>query len=274
MSSHETTIHSAAMVHPKARLDSGVWIGPGCVVGEKVSLGRNTRLESSVSIIGLTEVGADCRFAPFSSIGTEPQDVGYQGDETAVRIGDGNIFKEYVTVNRGTVKGGGTTRIGDRNYFMAYSHIAHDCLVGNEVVLTNNATLGGHVIVQDFAYLSGFVGVHQCCRIGRYAFIGGFTVVTQDVLPFTKVAGMRPIKIYGLNSIGLRRRGFSNERIHVLRDMIRILYYSDLNTTQAIDKILSSFPPGEDREELIGFIRASKRGIVKKTAEKWETESE
>jgi len=274
MSSHDITIHSTATVHPKARLDSGVWIGPGCVIGEKVSLGRNTRLESSVSIIGLTEVGVDCRFAPFSSIGTEPQDIGYQGDETGVRIGDGNIFKEFITVNRGTVKGGGVTRIGDRNYFMAYSHIAHDSQVGNEVILTNNATLGGHVVVQDFAYLSAFAGVHQFCRIGRYAFIGGFTVVTQDVPPFTKVAGMRPIKFYGLNSIGLRRRGFSNERIHALRDMIKILYYSDLNTTQALDKILSSFPPGEDREEIIGFIRASKRGIVKKTAEKWEIESE
>ena len=274
MSAHDITIHPTATVHPKARLDSGVWIGPGCVIGEKVSLGRNTRLESSVSIIGLTEVGADCRFAPFSSIGTEPQDIGYRGDETVVRIGDGNIFKEFITVNRGTVKGGGVTLIGDRNYFMAYSHIAHDCQVGNEVILTNNATLGGHVVVQDFVYVSGFAGVHQFCRIGRYAFIGGFTVVTQDVLPFTKVAGMRPIKIYGLNSIGLRRRGFSNERIHDLRDMIKILYYSDLNTTQALDKILSSFPPGEDREEIIGFIRASKRGIVKKTAEKWEIESE
>ena len=274
MSSHDITIHSTATVHPKARLDSGVWIGPNCVIGEKVSLGRNTRLESNVSIIGLTEVGADCRFAPFSSIGTGPQDTGYKDDETVVRIGDGNIFKEFITVHRGTVKGGGVTRIGDRNYFMAYSHIAHDSQVGNEVILTNNATLGGHVVVQDFAYLSAFAGVHQFCRIGRYAFIGGFTVVTQDVPPFTKVAGMRPIKFYGLNSIGLRRRGFSNERIHALRDMIKILYYSDLNTTQALDKILSSFPPGEDREEIIGFIRASKRGIVKKTAEKWEIESE
>ena len=274
MRSRDITIHSSATVHPKARLDSGVWIGPGCVIGEKVSLGRNTRLESNVSIIGLTEVGADCRFAPFSSLGTDPQDVGYEGDETVVRIGDGNIFKEFVTVNRGTVKGGGITRIGDRNYFMAYSHIGHDCQIGNEVILINNATLGGHVIVQDFAYLSGFVGIHQFCRIGRYAFIGGFTVVTQDVLPFTKVAGMRPIKIYGLNGIGLRRRGFSSERIHALRDMIKILYYSDLNTTQALDKIQLTFPPSEDREEILGFIRASKRGIVKKTAEKWESESE
>jgi len=130
MSSHDITIHPTATVHPKVRLDSGVWVGPGCVIGEKVSLGRNTRLESNVSIIGLTEVGADCRFAPFSSIGTGPQDIGYKGDETVVRIGDGNIFKEFITVHRGTVKGGGLTRIGDRNYFMAYVHVAHDCRLG------------------------------------------------------------------------------------------------------------------------------------------------
>jgi UDP-N-acetylglucosamine acyltransferase len=274
MRSNDITIHPTATVHPKARLDSGVWIGPGCVVTEKVSLGRNTRLESNVSIIGLTEVGADCRFAPFSSIGTEPQDTGYKDEETVVRIGDGNIFKEFITVNRGTAKGGGLTRIGDRNYFMAYVHIGHDSQVGNEVILTNNATLGGHVAVHDFAYLSGFVGVHQFCRIGRYAFVGGFTVITQDVLPFMKVAGMRPIKVYGLNSIGLRRRGLSKERIHALRDMIKILYYSDLNTTQALEKIETSYPPGEDRDELTGFIRSSKRGIIKKTTEPWETDSE
>jgi UDP-N-acetylglucosamine acyltransferase len=274
MSSHDITIHPTATVHPKARLDSGVWIGPGCVIGEKVSLGRNTRLESNVSIIGLTEVGADCRFAPFSSIGTEPQDTGYKGDETVVRIGDGNIFKEFITVHRGTAKGGGLTRIGDRNYFMAYVHIAHDSQVGNEVIFTNNATLGGHVTVGDFATVGAFTGVHQFCRIGRYAFTGGFTVITQDLPPFCRVAGMRPVKIYGLNSVGLRRRGFSNARINALREMIKILFYSDLNTVQALEKIEASYPPGEDRDELTGFIRSSKRGIIKKTAEPWETDSE
>jgi UDP-N-acetylglucosamine acyltransferase len=274
MRASDVAIHPTAVVHPDARLDSGVWIGPGCVVGEKVGLGRNTRLESHVSIIGSTEVGADCRFAPFSSIGTEPQDVGYKGDPTRVEIGEGNVFKEYVTVNRGTVKGGGVTRIGNRNFFMAYAHIAHDCQVGNETVFTNNATLGGHVVVGDFATLSGFTGVHQFCRIGRYAFTGGFTVLTQDLPPFCKVAGMRPVKIYGLNSVGLRRRGFSPERIRALRDMIRILFFSDLNTTQALDRIQSVFPAGEDRDELLGFIRSSKRGIIKKTAEKWESDSE
>ncbi len=274
MSADDVSIHPTAVVHPGARLDPGVWIGPGCVVGEAAVLGRNTRLESHVSVLGLTEIGPDCRFAPFTSIGTEPQDVGYKGDPTRVLIGAGNIFKEFITVNRGTVKGGGVTRIGDRNFFMAYSHVAHDCRVGNETIFTNNVTLGGHVVVGDFAVLSGFTGVHQFCRIGRYAFTGGFTVITQDLPPFCKVAGMRPVKVYGLNGIGLRRRGFSAERIRALRDMIKILFFSDLNTTQALEKIESAFPPGEDRDELLEFIRTSKRGFHKKTAGKWETDSE
>jgi UDP-N-acetylglucosamine acyltransferase len=274
MGSPDVVIHPAATVHPKAQLDAGVHVGPGCVVGSDVRLGKNTFLESHVSIIGTTEVGTDCRFAPFVSIGTEPQDLGYKGDPTVVRIGDGNIFKEFVTVNRGTVKGGGVTRIGDRNFLMAYTHIAHDCQVGNEIVFTNNVTLAGHVVVQDYAMLSAFTGVHQFCRIGRYAFSGGFTVVTQDLPPFCKVAGMRPVRIYGLNSIGLRRWGFSAERVRALRDMIKVLFFSDLNTTQALERIEASFPPGEDRDELVGFVRSSRRGIIKKASEKWDSESE
>jgi UDP-N-acetylglucosamine acyltransferase len=274
MSAPEVVIHPAATVHPKAELDAGVRIGPDCVVGPDVRLGKNTFLESHVSIIGTTEVGADCRFAPFVSIGSEPQDLGYKDDPTVVRIGDGNVFKEFVTVHRGTVKGGGVTRIGDRNFLMAYTHIAHDCQVGNEIVFTNNATLAGHVVVQDYAMLSAFTGVHQFCRIGRYAFSGGFTVITQDLPPFCKVAGMRPVRIYGLNSVCLRRRGFSSERVRVLRDMIKVLFFSSLNTTQALERIEASFPPGEDRDELVGFVRSSRRGIIKKASEKWDSESE
>ncbi len=274
MGSPDVVIHPAATVHPKAELDAGVRVGPACVVGPDVRLGKNTVLESHVSIIGTTEVGADCRFAPFVSVGTEPQDLGYKDDPTMVRIGDGNVFKEFVSVNRGTVKGGGVTRIGDRNFVMAYTHIAHDCQVGNEIVFTNNATLAGHVVVQDYAMLSAFTGVHQFCRIGRYAFTGGFTVITQDLPPFCKVAGMRPVRIYGLNSVGLRRRGFSAERVRALRNMIKILFYSDLNTTQALERIEASFPPGEDRDELVGFVRSSRRGIIKKASEKWDSESE
>ena len=270
----DVVIHPAAAVDPRAELAHGVWIGPGCVVGGDVRLGPNTRLESHVSLAGRTEIGADNRFAPFVSIGGEPQDLGYKGDPTGVRIGDGNVFKEFVTVHRGTVKGGGTTRIGDRNFLMAYTHIAHDCQVGSEIVFTNAATLAGHVVVQDFAMLSAFTGVHQFCRIGRFAFTGGFSVITQDVPPFCKVAGMRPVHIYGLNGVGLRRRGFSADRVRDLKAMLKLLFFSGLNTSQAMERIEASFPPGEDRDELLDFIRSSRRGIIRKASESWDSESE
>ena len=270
----EVQIHPAASVHPAAQLDAGVSIGPYCVVGEKVKIGCNSRLDSHVSITGLTEIGADCVFSPFSSIGTEPQDVGFKGEDNIVRIGDENIFREFVTIHKGTAKGGGQTVIGNKNYFMAYTHIAHDCRIGNETVLTNGATLGGHVEVEDYAILSAFCGVHQFCRIGRFAYIGGFSVITQDVPPFCRVAGMRPVLIYGSNAIGLRRRGIPNDRIRAVRDMIKILFYSNLNTSQAIDKIEKTCAPVPEKEELLRFVRSSKRGIIKKAAEKWESDSE
>ncbi len=273
MSEPEIVVDPSAVVHPKARLSPGVSIGPYCTVGENVALGRNTRLASHVSIQGETEVGADCRFAPFVSIGTEPQDIGYKGDPTRVKIGEGNIFKEFVTVHRGTVKGGGLTVVGDRNYLMAYTHIAHDNRIGNDIVFTNGVTLGGHVTVGDFALLGAFTGVHQFCRIGRYAFTGGFTVLTQDLPPFLKVAGMRPPRIFGLNGVGLKRRGFSRERIDALRRMVKVLYFSGLNTSQAVDRIRTEFPSGPDRDEILEFIQTSKRGILKKTAA-WDEDSE
>ncbi len=274
MAGPETFVHPTAVVHPGARLEAGVWIGPYCVVGEEVSVGRNTRLESHVSLLGITEIGADCRFAPFVSVGTEPQDVGFKGDPTRVKIGDGNVLKEFVTINRGTVKGGGLTLIGDRNFLMAYTHIAHDNRVGSDVVFTNASTLAGHVEVGDFAVLSGFTGVHQFCRIGRFAFTGGFTVITQDVPPFLKVAGMRPPRILGINAVGLRRRGFARERIDALRRMIRVLCFSDLNTAPAVARIEAEFAAGPDRDELLEFVRTSKRGILKKTAGSWDESSE
>lgn len=274
MAEPETFVHPTAVVHPGARLEAGVWVGPYCVIGGEVSIGRMTRLESHVSLLGITEIGADCRFAPFVSVGTDPQDVGFNGDPTRVKVGNGNVIKEFVTINRGTVKGGGLTLVGDRNYIMAYTHIAHDDRIGSDIVFTNAVTLAGHVEVGDFAVLSGFTGVHQFCRIGRYAFTGGFTVITQDLPPFLKVAGMRPPRILGINAVGLRRRGFDRERIDALRRMIRILCFSDLNTTQAIARIEADFPAGPDRDELLGFVRASKRGILKKTAGSWDGSSE
>lgn len=274
MSDNEVFVHPTAAVHPKARLDSGVWIGPYSYIGEKVTIHKNTKIDAHLFINGLTEVGEGCRFSPFSAVGTEPQDVTYKGEETALKIGDRNIFREAITIHRGTVKGGGKTVIGNDNYFMAYSHVGHDCFVGNETVFTNAATLGGHVVVEDHVTIGAFSGIHQFCRIGKHAFIGGFTVITQDVLPFCRVAGMRPTLLYGLNVVGLRRRGFSNERIAVLKEIFKIFFYSNLNTTQAVEKIKEQIPSGEDRDEIISFIHSSKRGIVKKAPQPWDLELE
>jgi UDP-N-acetylglucosamine acyltransferase len=274
MSTGEVFIHPTSTVHSQAQLEEGVWIGPDCFIGEKVTIHRNARFDGHVHVDGHTEIGEDCRFSPYSVIGTEPQDVGYRGQETLVKIGSRNVFREFITVHRGTEKGGGETTIGDDNYFMAYSHIAHDCRVGDGTIFINAATLGGHVSVDDFATISGFSAVHQFCRVGKYAYVGGFTVITQDVLPFSRVAGMRPVLIYGLNGLGLRRRGFSRERLRALKEMFKIIFYSDLNTTQAVEKITKLFPPHEDREEIISFIESSKRGIIKKASAQWENESE
>lgn len=270
----EVFVHSTSVVHPHARLGEGVWIGPHCVVGEKVVIRGHTRLEGNIQILGTTEIGESCRLSPFTVIGGEPQDVGYRQEETAVRIGDRNVFREFITVHRGTVKGGGLTSIGNDNYFMAYSHIAHDCRIGHFVVLTNGATLGGHCTVDDYATLSAFVGVHQFSRIGASAYIGGYSVITQDVVPFAKVAGMRPVLLYGLNAVGLKRRGFSRERVQTIKRIFKILFYSELNTQQAVEEIQAGIPAGEDRDEVLRFIQASKRGIIKKPSGTWDDESE
>jgi UDP-N-acetylglucosamine acyltransferase len=274
MSENEVFIHPTSTVHPKARLDQGVWIGPYSFVGERVAIHKKTRLDAYVHIDGLTEIGEGCLFSPFSSIGAVPQDVTYKGEETSVRIGDRNIFREGVTIHRGTAKGRGKTLIGNDNYFMAYSHIAHDCLVGNETVFINAATLGGHVTIEDYATMGGFSAAHQFCRVGKYAFVGGYTVITQDVLPFCRVAGMRPTLLYGLNAVGLRRRGFSSERLKTIKEIFKIFFYSDLNSTQALERIKEQIPPGEDRDEIINFVQSSTRGIVKKVSERWEADWE
>jgi len=274
MSRSEIVVHPTATVHPRAQIEAGVSIGPYSVIDEGVSIGKNTRIQAHVFITGKTEIGKECSFSPFSSIGTEPQDVTYKGEKTRIKIGDRNIFREFITVNRGTAKGRGETVVGDRNYFMAYSHIAHDCVVGNETIFINGATLGGHVVIEDFVTISAFSGIHQFCAIGKYAYIGGYSVITQDILPFSLVAGSRPPILYGLNAVGLRRRGFSRERMKELRAMYKIIFHSDLNTDQAVEKIQKDFSPGEDRDEIIRFIQSSKRGILKKTAEKWDIDSE
>jgi UDP-N-acetylglucosamine acyltransferase len=270
----DVTVHPAATVHPRAELAPCVWIGPGCVVGEHVRIGRGTRLEAQVVVEGWTTIGEDNVFSPCSAIGGPPQDIGYKNEETRVVIGDRNQFREFITVHRASAKEERVTSIGDDGYFMAYAHIAHDCRIGSRVILTNGATLGGHVHIGDRANISGFVGIHQFCRIGRFAFVGGFSVLTQDVLPFAKVVGQRPPRVFGMNVIGLRRNGFSKERIAAIKKIYGLLFYSGLNTTQAVEAIRAECPAGEDREEILTFIAASKRGLVKKTAEKWESESD
>ena len=270
MSDREVSVHPKASVHPGARLGSGVKIGPYAVIDEEVTILQDTIIGAHVCLSGKTEIGKRCRFSPFSSIGGEPQDVSYKGEETCVKIGDDNIFREFLTVHRGTSNGRGETSIGEGNYFMAYSHVAHDCSVGNNTVFLHGATIGGHVVVDDFSTVGAMSGVHQFCRIGKYSFIGGNTVITQDVLPYCRVAGARPTLFYGLNSIGLRRQGFSRERIETLKDMFKIMFYSELNTAQALERIEKEFPQGEDRDEILRFVRASQRGIVKKPSDKWD----
>ncbi len=265
MGTNETVLHSSAAVHPKAQLDSGIHIGPFSYIGENVKIHKNTRVEASVCVTGWTEIGEECHLFSHCVVGTEPQDYSYQGDTTRVVIGNRNVFREFMTVHRGTVKGGGLTQVGDDNYFMAYSHIAHDCIIGDHTVLIHGATLGGHCQVNDYAQVGAFTGVHQFCQIGKYAFIGGYSVITQDVLPFCKVAGSRPPHLYGMNAIGLRRLGFSRERLQNIKAMFKVIFYSELNTSQAQKKIEKEFLPGEDRDEILSFIQSSKRGLLKKT---------
>jgi len=274
MSKNEIFIHPSAVVHPQAKIGNGVRIGHFSFVGEKVSVAKNTRIGAHVYIEGQTQIGEDNHIYPFCTIGTYPQDLSYKGEETSVLIGDRNTIREYVSIHRGTVNGKKKTEVGSDNYFMAYAHIAHDCRVGNETIFINGATLGGHVQVDDHAQVGSLSGVHQFCHIGMHAFVGGGTIITQDVLPFCKVAGARPTLLFGLNSIGLRRKGYSRERIRVLKDMFKLIFYSKLNTNQALNRIKKEFAQSEDRDLILDFVKSSKRGIVKKLEEQWEKDLE
>jgi UDP-N-acetylglucosamine acyltransferase len=228
-----------------------------------VRLGAGSVLESHVVVDGDTELGEDSHVFPFASIGRVPQDLKYRGERTALRIGRRNTIREAVTVHLGTAGGGGVTSIGDGNLIMAYAHVAHDCRVGNATILANGATLAGHVLVEDHATVGAYSGVHQFCRVGRHAFIGGYSVITKDVLPFSKTVGNRAC-IYGLNLVGLRRRGFSAEQIAGLRQAYRTLLQSGLNTAEALASLESRGPHTQEARILIEFIRASSRGVILK----------
>jgi len=212
---------------------------------------------------GPTRIGSHNRFFPFSSIGLGPQDISYKGEPTRLEIGDHNTIREFVTVNRGTVKGGGLTRIGNHSLIMAYAHVAHDSVIGDHVILANAATLGGHVTVEEWAVVGALCPVHQFVRIGAHSYIGGGTTVTKDVLPFSKTAAARDTHAYGLNAVGLERRGYSKERIRKIHHAFKTLLASKLNTTQAVEKLKAETDRGEDVDLLIRFIEESERGVIK-----------
>jgi UDP-N-acetylglucosamine acyltransferase len=259
-----SAIHPTAVISPKAELGKDVHVDAYVVIGSGVCIGDQTVVKHHATIDKNTIIGKKCVIFPFSSLGTDPQDVTYKGEETFVHIGDRNVIREFTTINRGTLKGGGHTRLGDDNYLMAYAHVGHDCQIGSHVILSNNATLAGHVEIGDYAVLSGFCAVHQFVRIGRNAYIGGYSVVCQDILPFAKVSQSREsFSLYGPNSIGMMRNGFNREFIENVKDIFRIVYRSDLNTTQAVKQITVDHPHSTESQVIIDFISKTKRGILK-----------
>jgi UDP-N-acetylglucosamine acyltransferase len=266
-------IHPTAIVDPSADVAAGTTIGPHAVIGPHVRIGPNCTVGASAVIDGWTEIGEGTEIFPFASIGLVPQDLKFKGEPTRLMIGARNIFREFVTINRGTAGGGGVTRIGDRNMFMAYVHVAHDCHVGSDTIFGPHATLGGHVAVEDYASISAGSAVHQFCRVGRHAFIGGYSVVTKDALPFGKTVGSRPARIFGLNSVGLSRRGFTSDVMTKLKRTYRYLLQSKLNTTGALrqierDRTLAC----AEVQYLIEFIRSSQRGVILRRATRRQEE--
>jgi UDP-N-acetylglucosamine acyltransferase len=255
--------HPTAVVDPAAKIHSSCEIGPYCTIGANVELGENCELISHVAMEGPTKIGSGNRFFPFSSIGLAPQDLTYKGEPTRLEIGNDNVIREFVSINRGTAKGGGLTRVGDNNLIMAYTHIAHDCAIGDNTILANAATLGGHVTVEDWAVVGALCPVHQFVRIGAHSYIGGGTTITRDVLPFSKTAAERGTHAYGLNAVGLERRGFSKERIRKIHHAYKVLLASKLNTSQALEKLRGEPERGEDIDMLIKFVEASDRGVIK-----------
>lgn len=256
-------IHPTAIVDPGARVPASCSVGAYCVIGADVELGEQCELMAQVVIHGPARIGRENRFFPFCAIGIEPQDVTYKGEKTSLEIGDHNIIREYVTINRGTAKGGGITRVGSYTLIMAYSHIGHDSVISDHAMLINGATLAGHVTVEEWAVVGALCPVHQFVRIGAHSYIGGGTVVTKDVLPFAKCVTPRHTQTYGVNAVGLERRGFSRERIQKIHHAFRVLLNSRLNTTQAVERLRSEGEQGEDVAALLRFIAESERGVIK-----------
>ncbi|MBV8818461.1 MAG: acyl-ACP--UDP-N-acetylglucosamine O-acyltransferase [Acidobacteriaceae bacterium] len=256
-------IHATAIVDPRAVIEASADIGPYCIIGADVEIGARSVLKANVYLEGPTRIGEDNLFYPYSSIGVAPQDLKYAGEPAETRIGSRNKIREFVTVQRGTRGGGMLTQIEDDNLLMAYVHVAHDVRIGSHVILGNAVTFAGHVTIGDYAVIEAFSGVHQFCRIGRHAFVGGYSVITQDVLPYSMTVTPRQSKIYGENKTGLERRGFSPEAINSLHKAFRLLGSSGLNTTQALERIDAEVEASTEVSELIEFIRGSQRGFIK-----------
>ncbi|HKG11966.1 MAG TPA: acyl-ACP--UDP-N-acetylglucosamine O-acyltransferase [Pyrinomonadaceae bacterium] len=255
-------IHPTAVVSGRAEVGEGSHVGPYCTLGDEVRLGARVRLESHVVVDGRTEIGDDTHVFPFASIGLAPQDLKYRGEPAETRVGRRNRVREFVTIHRGTEGGGMLTSVGDDCLIMAQAHVAHDCIVGSGVIMANAATLAGHVTVEDGANVGAYSGVHQFCRVGREAYVGGYSVVVKDALPFALTVGNHA-KCYGLNTVGMKRRGYPAEIIEALHHAFRLLLSSKLNTTQAVAAIREEISASAEVEELLRFIETSERGVVK-----------
>ena len=257
------SIHPTAVIAPGAVVPASCNVGPYATIGPNVVLGEDCELVSHVVLDGHLTVGARNRFFSFACVGVAPQDLKYKGEPTAVTLGNDNVIRECVTISRGTSGGGGTTRVGSGCLIMAYAHIGHDSVIGNGCILANGATLAGHVIVEDYATVGALNQVHQFCRIGKYAYTGGGTTVTQDVLPYSLTSAKRETRAYGLNKVGLERRGFDRDRLRAIQHAYRVLKASKLNTTQAITRLKEEGIPTADVAYLVQFIESSERGVLK-----------
>lgn len=256
-------IHPTAIIDTGARIAESAEIGPYCIIGADIEIGARTRIVAHVFMEGPMQIGEDNLFFPYSSVGAAPQDLKYRGERSRTRIGHRNRIREFVTIHRGTEGGGMITSLGDDNLLMAYVHVAHDARIGNRAMLANAVTLGGHVTVEDWAWIGASTGVHQFCRVGRHAFVGGYSVITQDVLPFSNTVTAREAKVFGANATGLKRRGFSPATVDSLHKAFRLLSHSGLNTSQATERIQAEVDPSPEMTELLEFIRQSSRGFIK-----------
>jgi UDP-N-acetylglucosamine acyltransferase len=255
-------IHATAMVHPNARLEPDVEVGAYAIIGDGVRIGRGTRVGDHARIEGPATLGEENRIHPFAVLGAAPQDLKYKGERSELVIGARNVFREFVTVHRGTAEGGGRTVIGSDSFLMHYSHVAHDCVIGNHVIMANGSTLAGHIEIQDHAIIGGLVAIHQFVRIGAYAMVGGMTGIARDIPPYTLASGARA-RLYGLNIVGLRRHGFAPASIQALKKAYRILFGSRTNLQKAVEQVRQEVPACAEVENLLRFIGESRRGVCR-----------